>query len=113
MTNRSRVCCATVTPSGKPVRVENRKDFTPRSQAADMPQEYRLILKNADAPGYTPDLECYLRHGGYEALKKALSASRRRILPDGKTMSAAGADSRGSARCRACAAAAALAFRAG
>ena len=37
-----------------------------------MPQEYRLILKNADQPGYTPDIECYLRHGGYEALKKAL-----------------------------------------
>ena len=39
----------------------------------DMPQEYRLILKNVDQPGYTPDLECYLRHGGYEALKKALA----------------------------------------
>ena len=38
-----------------------------------MPQEYRLILKNVDAPGYTPDLECYVRHGGYEALKKALA----------------------------------------
>lgn len=38
-----------------------------------MPQEYRLILKHADEPGYTPDLECYLRHGGYEVIKKALS----------------------------------------
>jgi NADH-quinone oxidoreductase subunit F len=26
-----------------------------------------------DVPGYTPDLECYLRHGGYETLKKALA----------------------------------------
>ena len=34
-----------------------------------MPQEYRLILKHADEPGYTPDLECYLRHGGYETLE--------------------------------------------
>ena len=38
-----------------------------------MAQEYRLILKNADQPGYTPDIECYLRHGGYEVLRKALA----------------------------------------
>ena len=37
-----------------------------------MAQEYKLILKHADEPGYTPDIECYLRHGGYDALKKAL-----------------------------------------
>ena len=35
-----------------------------------MPSEFRLILKHADEPGYTPDIECYLRHGGYEALRK-------------------------------------------
>ena len=40
-----------------------------------MPQEFKLILKHADQPGYTPDIECYLRHGGYEALKKALAIS--------------------------------------
>ena len=51
-----------------------------------MPAEYRLILKYADQPGYTPDLECYLRHGGYEALKKALAIPAR-DLPDGKKMS--------------------------
>jgi NADH-quinone oxidoreductase subunit F len=51
-----------------------------------MPQEYRLILKHADEPGYTPDMECYLRHGGYEALKKAL-AIQPKSLPDGKTQS--------------------------
>jgi len=38
-----------------------------------MPQEFRLILKNADQPGYTPDIECYVRRGGYEALRKALA----------------------------------------
>jgi NADH-quinone oxidoreductase subunit F len=51
-----------------------------------MPAEYRLILKYADQPGYTPDLECYLRHGGYEALKKALAIAPK-DLPDGKKMS--------------------------
>src|SRR6202453_3723618 len=48
-----------------------------------MPQQYRLILKNIDQPGYTPDMDCYLRHGGYEALKKALALPAK-DLPDGK-----------------------------
>ena len=48
-----------------------------------MPQEYKLILKYADEPGYSPDLDCYVRHGGYEALKKALSMQPK-DLPDGK-----------------------------
>src|ERR1039458_6602744 len=52
-----------------------------------IPQEYKLILKHADQPDYTPDIECYLRHGGYEALKKAL-AIQPKSLPDGKTQSA-------------------------
>src|ERR1044071_2497372 len=51
-----------------------------------MPSEFRLILKYADQSGYTPDLECYLRHGGYELLKKALALPPR-DLPEGKKMS--------------------------
>ena len=51
-----------------------------------MPQEFRLILKYADQPGYTPDMACYLRHGGYEALKKALALPPK-DLPDGKKLS--------------------------
>jgi NADH-quinone oxidoreductase subunit F len=51
-----------------------------------MPQEYRLILKYADQPGYTPDLDCYLRHGGYETLKQALALAPK-TLPDGKSIS--------------------------
>ena len=51
-----------------------------------MAQEYKLILKRADEPGYTPDIECYLRHGGYDALKKAL-ALQPKDLPGGKKLS--------------------------
>jgi NADH-quinone oxidoreductase subunit F len=51
-----------------------------------MPQEYRLILKYADQRGYTADIECYLRNGGYEALKKALAIAPK-TLPDGKSVS--------------------------
>src|ERR1039457_6167361 len=53
-----------------------------------MPQEYRQILKYADQPGYTPDLDCYLRNGGYEVLKSAL-AVQPKSLPDGKTVGGA------------------------
>ncbi|MDX1951148.1 MAG: NADH-quinone oxidoreductase subunit NuoF [Verrucomicrobiota bacterium] len=52
-----------------------------------MPQQYRLILKNVDQPGYTNDLDCYVRHGGYETLKKVLALPPK-ALPDGKTVSA-------------------------
>jgi NADH-quinone oxidoreductase subunit F len=48
-----------------------------------MPQEYRQILKYADEPGYTPDIECYLRHGGYQVLRKALAIPPKN-LADGK-----------------------------
>ncbi len=51
-----------------------------------MPQEFKLILKHADEPGYTSDIDCYLRHGGYEALKKALAIQPKDIA-DGKKLS--------------------------
>jgi NADH-quinone oxidoreductase subunit F len=52
-----------------------------------MPEQYRLVLKNIDAPGFTSDIECYLRHGGYEALKRALALPPK-DLADGKKLSA-------------------------
>lgn len=51
-----------------------------------MAREYRLITKNLTEPGYTPDIDCYLRHKGYEALKKALSLKSFQS-PDGKLIS--------------------------
>jgi NADH-quinone oxidoreductase subunit F len=51
-----------------------------------MPEQYRLILKNIDKPGYTPDIDCYVRNGGYESLKKAI-ALQVKELPEGKTQS--------------------------
>jgi len=35
-------------------------------------QERRILLKHADEEGYTTDIDCYLAHGGYQALPKAL-----------------------------------------
>jgi NADH-quinone oxidoreductase subunit F len=51
-----------------------------------MPQEHRLILKHVDTPGYSVDIDCYLRHGGYETLRKALALPAKDLL-DGKKLS--------------------------
>jgi len=51
-----------------------------------MPEPFKLITRNLDTPGYTPDLACYQRHGGYEALRQALATAPRE-LPDGKKLS--------------------------
>ena len=47
-----------------------------------MAQEYKLILKYADEPGYSRDIECYLRHGGYNDLKKALAMPPEAIIAE-------------------------------
>ena len=37
-------------------------------------KETRIIYKRIGTPGYTPDIDCYIKNGGYETLKKALKA---------------------------------------
>jgi NADH-quinone oxidoreductase subunit F len=49
------------------------------------PLEHRLIFKNIGRSDYTPDIDCYLRHGGYEQLKKAITLSRTEIVNEVKT----------------------------
>jgi NADH-quinone oxidoreductase subunit F len=46
--------------------------------------ERRILLANADSPGYTPDIECYLKHGGYEMLKKAVGMKPEEIVNEVK-----------------------------
>lgn len=36
-------------------------------------EEKKILLKYADEPGYTNDIDCYIKHGGYEVLKKAIT----------------------------------------
>ena len=38
-------------------------------------QERRIVYEHIDEPEYTNDIECYLKHGGYATLKKALQAT--------------------------------------
>jgi NADH-quinone oxidoreductase subunit F len=44
------------------------------------PMERRLVYKNIGRPGWTSDIDCYLRDGGYEQLKQALTLSRADIV---------------------------------
>jgi len=44
------------------------------------PMEHRLVYKNIGRPGWTSDIDCYLRDGGYEQLKQALTLSRVDII---------------------------------
>jgi len=58
------------------------------------PAEKRLIFKHIDEPGYTPDIACYRRNGGYEQLKKALTKKGPEIVAEVK---ASGLRGRGGA----------------
>jgi NADH-quinone oxidoreductase subunit F len=44
------------------------------------PMERRLVYKNIGRPGWTTDIDCYLRDGGYQQLKQALTLSRDDIV---------------------------------
>jgi NADH-quinone oxidoreductase subunit F len=48
------------------------------------PQQRRIIFKHIDEPGYTNDLACYVRHGGYEMLKKAVAMTPAAIIDEVK-----------------------------
>ena len=58
------------------------------------PREKRVVFKNIDVAGYTPDIECYLKGGGYAELKKALSMKPEEIVNEVK---ASGLRGRGGA----------------
>jgi NADH-quinone oxidoreductase subunit F len=49
------------------------------------PRERRIIFKNIDREGWTPDIDCYLKDGGYEELKKALTMPPQDIVAEVKT----------------------------
>jgi NADH-quinone oxidoreductase subunit F len=63
--------------------VTNSDATTPKVRPAH-PREKRIVFKNIDVPGYTPDVECYLKHGGYAELKKALAMKPEEIVEEVK-----------------------------
>ena len=48
------------------------------------PEQRRIIFKHIDEPGYTNDLACYQRNGGYEILKKAVGMAPPTIIDEVK-----------------------------
>ncbi|MEI6463223.1 MAG: NADH-quinone oxidoreductase subunit NuoF [Verrucomicrobiota bacterium] len=48
------------------------------------PQQRRIIFRHIDEPGYTNDLACYVRHGGYEMLKKAVAMAPAALIEEVK-----------------------------
>lgn len=48
------------------------------------PREHRLIFKNVDREGWDPSIECYLRDGGYEDLRKAMGMEPKAITEEVK-----------------------------
>jgi NADH-quinone oxidoreductase subunit F len=58
------------------------------------PRERRIVFKNIDREGWTPDIDCYLKDGGYEELKKALKMQPQEIVAEVK---ASGVRGRGGA----------------
>ena len=51
-----------------------------KHQRSPHPLEHRLIYKNIGSTDWTTDIDCYLRDGGYEQLKQALTMSRSDIV---------------------------------
>ena len=49
------------------------------------PLERRLVFQNIGREGYTIDIDCYLKNGGYEQLRKAITMSRAEIVNEVKT----------------------------
>lgn len=58
------------------------------------PRERRIVFKNIDREGWTTDIDCYLKDGGYEELKKALQMKPEEIVNEVK---ASGLRGRGGA----------------
>ena len=51
-----------------------------KHRASPHPLEHRLVFKNIGRGDWTTDIDCYLRDGGYEELKQALTMSRSEII---------------------------------
>ncbi|HVW19939.1 MAG TPA: NADH-quinone oxidoreductase subunit NuoF [Opitutaceae bacterium] len=49
-----------------------------------MAEQRRIIFRHIDEPGYTPDLDCYLKNGGYEILKKSVARPPAELIDEVK-----------------------------
>jgi NADH-quinone oxidoreductase subunit F len=74
-----------VNPDNGHALVTDHRSLITDHSPSPHPLEHRLIFKNIGRADYTTDIDCYLRHGGYEQLKKAITMSRTEIVNEVKT----------------------------
>jgi len=74
-----------VKPEAASSLLTNHDSLITNHQSPPHPLEKRLIFKNIGQADWTPDIDCYLRHGGYEQLKAAIKMSRTEIVNEVKT----------------------------
>ena len=74
-----------VRPEAASGLITNPAPRIPHPASPPHPLEKRLIFKNIGRADWTPDIECYLRSGGYEQLKAAIKMSRAEIVNEVKT----------------------------
>jgi NADH-quinone oxidoreductase subunit F len=74
-----------VKPADASALLTNHQSLIADHRSPPHPLEHRLIFKNIGRAGWTPDIDCYIRHGGYEQLKKAVKMSRAEIVNEVKT----------------------------
>ena len=48
------------------------------------PAQNRIIFQHIDEPGYTNDLACYLKHGGYAVMKRAFARQPQELIDEVK-----------------------------
>src|SRR5258708_1671957 len=79
--------------TASPNYLRNTRDM-PAIVRTPHPRERRIVFKNIDRAGWTTDIDCYLKDGGYEELKKALNMKPEEIVNEVK---ASGLRGRGGA----------------
>ena len=69
--------------AGKLLKLKTSDATTPQVRAPH-PREKRIVFKNIDREGWTPDIDCYVKDGGYKDLKKALKMKPEDIVEEVK-----------------------------
>jgi NADH-quinone oxidoreductase subunit F len=69
----------------KAARILSNPPSALRPPPSAHPLEHRLIFKNIGRENWTTDIDCYLRDGGYEQLKKTVTMPRAAIVNEVKT----------------------------
>ena len=69
--------------AGKLLKLKTSDATTPKVLPPH-PREKRIVFKNIDREGWTNDIECYVKDGGYKVLKKALKMKPEEIVEEVK-----------------------------